>query len=353
MKKTFSNLLSLLFMAVMSTVISAVTGFAPLIVLGVLAVSSFIPMPSGVSFMAVTKELWINDVVANLFKANPHLANAYNADAFVYQGKVVHIPNAGSKPAITKNRNSYPATVVNRTDTDITFSLDEYSSEPVRIANAEKYELSYDKRASVMGAQYASIAETVGDWFFYYWAPTAIGQMARTTGTTAAATYTGATGVRNVLMLADIQKMQKLFNKQNIPQMDRFAQLDADMYDQLLNQLNATTYRDFSAAMNLEAGVVGKLFGFTFLAPRTTVLVYDNAGTPVPYDPSQTPTAATANAAGLFWHKDSVIRALGQNDFFENLTDALYYGDVYSTLVRAGGRIRRNDGYGVAALIQA
>ena len=48
-----------------------------------------------------------------------------------------------------------------------------------------------------------------------------------------------------------------------------------------------------------------------------------------------------------------MIRALGQNDFFENLNDPLYYGDVYSTLVRAGGRVRRNDGYGVAALVQA
>ncbi|MCX7099914.1 MAG: phage capsid protein, partial [Methylobacter sp.] len=224
-------------------------------------------------------------------------------------------------------------------------------SEPVKIANAEKYELSYDKRASVMGAQNNAIAETIGDWFFYYWAATTLAQMARTTGVTAPAT-TG-TGVRTILMLADIQKMQKLFNKQNIPQMDRFAQLDADMYDQLLNQLNATTYRDFSASVNAEAGVVGKLYGFTFLAPRSTVLVYDNSATPIPYDPSQTPVAATANAAGLFWHKDSVIRALGQNDFFENLNDPTYYGDIYSTLVRAGGRVRRNDGCGVAALVQA
>jgi len=351
MKKIASLLVAILFMAISATVLGAVTGVAPVFLFAGLTATSFIPMPSGVSFMAIQKEIWINDIVANLFMQNPHLNAAYNADGFVYEGKVVHIPNAGTKPLTTKNRSTYPGTVITRTDVDITFSLDEFSSDPIKIANADKYELSYDKRASVMGAQYNSIAEAIGTWFFYYWAPTVLAQMARCTGTTAAATV--GTGVRNILMLADIQNMQKLFNKQNIPQADRFAQLDADLYNQLLNQLNATTYRDFSAAMNLEAGVVGKLFGFTFLAPRSTVLVYDNSTTPIPYDPTQTPVAATANAAGLFWHKDSVIRALGHNDFFENLNDPLYYGDVYSTLVRAGGRIRRNDGAGVAVLVQA
>jgi len=128
--KIFKVLISLLFIACTATVFGAVSGIEPGYIMACLTAVSVIPMPAGVLGMAITKELWINDVVANLFKANPHLANAYNADAFVYQGKVVHIPNAGSKPAITKNRSSYPATVVNRTDTDITFSLDEYSSEP-------------------------------------------------------------------------------------------------------------------------------------------------------------------------------------------------------------------------------
>ena len=344
-------LISICFMTLTASAMGFATGIDAGYFFTGLAATSFIPMPKGVALMAIQKELWINDIVTNLFKSNPHLANAYNADSFVLQGKVVHIPNAGSKPNITKNRSSFPATVVTRTDQDITFSLDEFSSEPVKIADAEHYELSYDKRQSVMGAQNMSIAETIGDWFCYYWAPTTLAQMARTTGTTATATV--GTGVRNIVMLADIQKMQKLFNKQNIPQDGRIAMLDADMYDQLLNQLNATQYRDFSAAVNMETGIIGKLFSFNFLVPRSTVLVYDNTGTPIPYDPTQTPVAATANAAGLFWHQDAVIRAIGKNDFFEALNDPQYYGDIYSTLVRAGGRIRRYDGYGVAALVQA
>lgn len=116
--------------------------------------------------------------------------------------------------------------------------------------------------------------------------------------------------------------------------------------------MTATQYRDFSNGYNAETGAIGQLFGFTFLAARPTVLCYNNATPPVAYDPSQTPTAATAMAAGLFWQKDCVIRALGHNDLFESIADPLYYGDVYAALVRAGGRLRRYDSKGVIALIQ-
>ncbi len=351
MKKIASLLVAILFIAISATVLGAVTGIAPVYLFAGLTASSFIPMPSGISLMAIQKEIWINDIVANLFKANPHLSHAVNADAFVYNGKVVHIPNAGTKPLVTKNRSSFPATVITRTDNDITFSLDEFSSDPIKIANADKYELSYDKRASVMGEQSAAIAETVGDWFYYYWSPSAAGSLLRTTGANVTAHI--GTGNRMLIQLADVKQMAKAMDRLSIPQDGRYAALDADMYAQFTDILSATQYRDFSAAFNPETGVVGKLFGFTFLAPRANVLCYNNATTPVVYDPSQTPTAATAMAAGLFWHQDSVIRALGQNDFFEHIASPLYYGDIYSVLVRAGGRIRRNDAAGVIALVQA
>ena len=340
-----------LFVAITSMVLASVTGVPSGWVMTGLSVLSLAPMPSGVAMMAITKEIWINDIVGNLFKANPHLNFAMNTDAFVLQGKVVHMPNAGAKPTVEKNRSTLPATVVLRTDVDIYFPLDEFSSDPMLITNAEKYELSYDKRQSVIGEQSAAIAETVGDWFFYYWAAKLAAQMKRTSG--AAVSAHVGTGNRKLVTLADVKQMAKLFNSQNIPQQDRFACLDADLYDQFTDSLTATQYRDFSMGLDAGSGMVGKLFGFTFLNPRSSVLTYNNAATPVPYTPAQEPEAATANAAGLFWQKDSVIRALGQNDFFEDLANPTYYGDIYSALVRAGGRIRRNDGYGVAALIQA
>jgi hypothetical protein len=81
------------------------------------------------------------------------------------------------------------------------------------------------------------------------------------------------------------------------------------------------------------------------------VLRYDVTATPVPYEP-EAAEATTDNGAGLFWQKDLVIRALGSHEMFEDLGNPTMYGDVYSALIRAGGRKKRNDGKGVVALVQ-
>jgi hypothetical protein len=48
-----------------------------------------------------------------------------------------------------------------------------------------------------------------------------------------------------------------------------------------------------------------------------------------------------------------VERAIGTVNFFERIADPTYYGDIYSYLLRAGGRIRRNDSKGVAVIVQS
>jgi hypothetical protein len=347
-----SLLLSLLFAMIGGFALAASAGLPALPVAGGLFATSLFPAKAGVASMAVQKEIWINDIVGNLFKANPHLAYAMNADSFVLAGKVVHIPNAGSKPAVKRNRKNFPATVTLRQDSDVTFTLDEYTSDPIKIENADKYELSYDKRQSVIGEQSAAISELVGDWFFRYWAPTKKDMIVRTTGDAVAAHMPEATGNRKKITVADVKRMQKLFNKNNIPKEGRVACLDADMYDQLTDDMTLTQYRDFSQYLNVKDGTVGKLYGFTFLDSRSTVLNYTNAATPAPKDPGATGTA-TDNAAALFWHRDLVVRALGEKEFFDNEGDPTHYGDIYSALLRAGGRIKREDGKGVYALVQA
>lgn len=297
--------------------------------------------------MAIQKEIWLNDIVANIFANNPHLGFAVNADGFVLQGKVVHIPNAGAKPTVKRNRSTLPASVVQRSDVDITFALDEYTTDPILIPNADEYELSYDKRASVMGEQSAALSELVGTWFYRYWAPTAADNILRTTGSSVTA-HVG-TGNRKKLTVADVKRAKLLLDRMGVPADGRVIALDADLYDQFTDELTASQYRDFSQSYDASKGVVGQLFGFTFLAPRTSVLIYDS--TPAPVDPG-TAIQNTFNAGGLVWHRDSVIRAMGDNEFFENEKDPTYYGSIYSALVRAGGRIRRNDAKGVIALVQ-
>ena len=351
--KTIKNLLSLAISLLMAVIIGSAIGFGlrvdPWIPIGILTFAAFVPTGmTGILAMAVQKEIWVNHIIGNLFKNNEFLNDCFVADEYVLQGKVVHIPQAAAAPSVEKNRTSLPATVVKRSDTDVIYALDEFTSDPVLIPNADQYELSYNKRESVLAESEAATRELVAEWMLRNWAPTVSGYKLVTTGGSVAAHTPSATGTRKLPLLADVKKLGKAMDKENIPSEDRYIMWDADMYDQFLECLTATQYRDFSSTMDAAKGIVGELFGFKFMK-RSTCLVYDNGLTI--YDPGYT-GATTDKAAALAWQKNCVERALGTVDFFEHIKDPLYYGDVYSLLIRMGGRKRRASGAGVIALVQ-
>ncbi len=300
--------------------------------------------------MAIQKEIWTRHIAENLFKDNEFVNYAFNADQYVLEGKVVHIPNAGSTATIVKNRTTLPATVIQRTDIDITYSIDEFTTDPILIPNADTVELSYDKLSNVLSEYEAALRQLVADWMLYNWRAENSTSIVRTTGSNVTAHLPSATGTRKKFTLADVKAARLLLNKQNVPKDDRYLLIDSDMYDQLMDELNITQYREAGKDLDLPKGVIGKIYGF-YLMERTTVAVANNAGTPVIQTPG-TAGAATDNGVVFGWQKNCVERALGTVDFFENLGDPTYYGDIYSALVRMGGRKRRNDHKGVVAIIQ-
>lgn len=299
--------------------------------------------------MAIQREIWVNFIAEQLFKDNQFLLNSNDDGMYVLNGKVVHIPQAGTLVSVERNRAQVPAQVVQRTDVDVTYALDEFTSDPVYIPNADTVELSYDKIASVMGDIMGALRDTVADWLIYHWGPAT--NINRTTGANVTAHLSGATGNRKRLELADVKAIQLAMNKHSVPKADRFALLSSDLLNQLTDQLTATTYRDFSQSYDMVKGVVGELYGFKIME-RSGVLVYDNTGTPVKKAVGAA-GASTDNDCALFWQKQAVTRALGDIVMFENRGDATWYGDIYSALVRMGGRIRRSDEKGVYALVQA
>src|SRR5690606_770561 len=154
-------------------------------------------------------------------KDNQFITFAFNADEYVMQGKVVHIPQAGATAAVVKNRSSLPATVTKRTDTDITYPLDEFTTDPRLIPNADTVELSYDKMESVMSDDMNALRQTVAENCLIAWAPAT--NIIRTTGGDVLAHTPSATGNRKIFLLADLRKAMTRFNKDNVPMQDRYA----------------------------------------------------------------------------------------------------------------------------------
>ncbi len=298
----------------------------------------------------VAVEIWVDYIIGNLFKDDQFINDCFDESEFVLGGSVVHIPQAGAKPTVVKNRSTYPATTVRRTDTDITYPLDEYSTDPTHIPDAESKQLSYSKMESVLGEHVAALSENYADDILYKWAPTDAACIIRTTGADGATLSASATGTRKTFLKEDLQRAQALMDKQKIPKKDRFALIPTDLATELKGDADLKK-RDFGAELSLKEGYIGHLYGFA-IRERSDTVVYTNATPPVPKAPGAA-GAATDNLAVICWQKNAVGRAMGSKKFYENLADAQFYGDVYSAAIRLGGRKRRADGSGVVAIVQA
>ena len=310
-------------------------------------------------FAAIQAEVWENHIEGNLFKNNEFILSSVDAGEYVMAGVVVHIPTAGNKANVVKNRSSLPATTTTRTDTDITYPLDVYTTDPIVITDAENFGLTYNKRESVLMEHEASLNDAIGDNLLVNWAPTT--NIYRTTGipnndesaapVSSAAYTTGATGSRLKFGLYDLAQIALKMDKANIPANDRYGILDPNMYQQLVADMTATKYRDFSQVYNPATNTIMDVMGFK-LYKRSNVLIYDNSGTPL-VKAVGAASAADDNAAGLFWQKYGLERAKGTIKIFERLDDPTYYGSLYSFMVRMGGRLRRASEENVIAVVQA
>lgn len=305
-----------------------------------------------VAKQGVEVEVWANYIIERLWKQNKFLQYAFSDDDKVLAGKIVHIPQPGAKPTTRKNRNVFPATAVRRTDTDIIYALDEYTTDPTHIQDAEKVELSYDKIDSVYGDHAGQIAQDVADDAIIKWL-TGIPQtnIILTTGAATSEILTGATGQRKTFDHTNLKKGQRMFNVQNVSEADRYALLSANMADELFDSLSSTQYRDFSQYADAANGVIGRLYGFDIMT-RSSVAAASGANGALAVNPWGGATGTTDRDVSMIWQKDAVARAMGEVKFFENPDRAEYFGDVYSALLRFGGRRRRADNAGVAAIIQ-
>lgn len=336
---------------ILSVILAMITGFSPLVFFaGLVLLSCIIPLPKNAA-MGVVLETWANYIMERFWKDNGFLKNVYSDDQYVVQGRIIHIPQPGSKPAVVKNRAAFPGTAVRRTDTDVVYALDEYSTDPTHIPNIDAIHLSYSKQDSVLGDHMEVLNETIAEDLLVKWGTDAT--VVRTTGGPTAATTapaTGQTGNRLAFHHTDLKKLMVQMNVAKVPKKDRFILIDDTMYEGFYDSMSDNQTRDFSRYVNAETGVVGRLHGFDVMT-RSSVLAFAVDAAPA-IKAMGAALAATDNLASLAWHKNSIAAAIGDKKLFQNSADALYYGDVHSALVMAGGRVRRADGVGIYAIVQ-
>jgi len=297
--------------------------------------------------MPLSVEIWIKSIVEGLFADDTFASRSIDHSEWV-NDKRVHVPNAGSAPGVVKNRNVFPAQVTTREDVDLTYDIHEYTVDPVRIPNAEKVELSYNKRESIVLQSRATLKERIHSSLIYEWIPSGV-TLLQTAGAAVAAHIPSATGMRKGMTKATVEAAQLLFDSQDIPEAGRYMLLDAHMYNQLKNSMTNNELVAFLAGADPVKGVIGEYAGFRFFK-RSKVAKATGAGLVKEWSAAD---AATDSAAGIAWHEGCVSRALGAAELFDDQGNPLYYGDILSFLQRAGGHHIRADKKGIAMICQA
>lgn len=312
--------------------------------------------------MALIKEIWVQDVQNALNQNADFLPYSTDHSAYVAFG-TVHVPQSGANPTVLVNPSSFPIAVADRTDTDLTYSLNQYALTPTVITNLDELQISYDKRQSVIGQQMSTLTEVIGNVVANSWSPAGSANIIRTSGATGGALAPSATGTRGLVALPDIASMAKKLDKDNVPSQGRKLLMNADMFWELftISEVVRASYNGFQMANGnntLSTGVVAQLFGFE-IYKRPTVAIYDNTATPVlkTLSSGYYTAAATDNLACIAWHPAYVSRALGSmNPMYDAGSNGNgkpeYLGSIFNMEVMLGSAKLRSDSKGVAALVQ-
>lgn len=297
--------------------------------------------------MALNKQIWLTTIIENFFPDNSFAVKSVDDSAFV-NNKTVHVPNAGAPSSVKINRQQVPATVARRTDYDLSYDIDELTTDPILIPEIEKVELSYDKRQSVLANDKEQLQTEAQQNLLYRWFQNR--SIVTTTGDSKSPhTSSTATGYRKKITKADVLRLMVMFNTQNVPKEGRYLLLDSVMYADLLADLTEKELWSFQNAADVKKGVMGQLYSFNVMERSQVLRVAANGTTLLKWTED---AVAGEKAVGIAWQEKCVSRAMGDVKMFDNTDDPTYYGDIYSFLMRAGGAPRRYDKKGIALIVE-
>ncbi len=306
--------------------------------------------------MALQKEIWIADIEKQLFASNQFM-NVVGKDHSAYiENITVHVPQAGARPGVAKDRTSLPASINQRTDVDLTYNLSQYSSDPTLITDLDELQINYSKRQDVLESHIKTLSDAISNQTLYAWAASGASRIVRTTGTASStALAPSATSTRLAITLADLRAAAAKLDKDNIIDEERYCILPSDMYWQLIGDSEVRKALEFGRPTQI-MGELPMVAGI-YLIKRSSVVVYDNTGTPVikavGSDGVPTSPATSDNLGALVVSKSYVCKAKGTTKVYADEDKPEYYGSIFSAQVQHGAAKLRTNQEGIVSIVQA
>jgi hypothetical protein len=295
--------------------------------------------------MAIQRELWA-EMIAEELRAKIDPLKMFAMDLSEYaQGTTIHVPVAGAT-TILKNNISWPMDVSERTDTVVDITLNTYHWSPIRITQADKVQLSYDKMASLYNSLNGGLGERLLVESLISMTHYTATKWVATTGAAYVAHAPGATGNRKGLTGADLRAAAGILDKQKVPIAERYLVVDSIMFWQLVDDLSYNA--DRVDVINGLPSITTPLYGFTVVSVPQ-VVYFTNGGVIRDYGNAGT---TTDFAAALAIQKSCVGFGMSDVETFVDEGNPLYQGDILSGWVLHGAKYLRTGKEGVVPIIQ-
>lgn len=281
----------------------------------------------------INKEIWLPEIMEGFYADDMFLSEARDFSAFVEYDKL-NLAEAGINPRVFINNTTYPVPIAERGDTPISIELDYYDTENTVIRNADKIELAYDKRASVLFGHQMALKMLLMEKAIHAFAP------ASNSIYTPSISTTGETvnGVKKISW-EDILTLESEFDEAEIPSEGRILVLNT----QHKKDLKAEDLKLYKEIFNKKEDFSG--FKFHSLAKKRMPKFNKNTGAKIAFG-----AAASANDThvSVAFQKNEVFRADGSVDIFFTEKDNAARGDLFGLQKRAlAGSIR---GKGIGAI---
>ena len=310
MSKIVTLLFSLLFNAVAGAVLATTVGLSPLAgAIGMNVVSGVIGgiLPAGTLREGVLTEIWTGELVKSLWAGlEGTWLDGVPDSSSVVNNDVIHLVDVGVDPDVLINNTTYPITVQELEDGDISIGLDKFQTKITPITDDELYALSYDKIARVK----ESHANAINDSKFTKAAHALCAS--ENTATTPVLITTGErdedTG-RLKMSIKDVIKMKAALDKLKVPAINRRLVLCPDHVNDLLE-----TDQNFKEQYNINRGEgkVGRMYGFD---------IYEYANTPLYTTAGKKKDVGSTASAGEFqcsfaFYTPRVFKATGSTKMY-------------------------------------
>jgi hypothetical protein len=305
--------------------------------------------------MAIQTEVWIPAIEDNLYKGFEVMRAVASDDSSYAQNTTVHVPNAGASPIVTRGNSTYPVTIAERTDADVSYDLTNFEIGPVRLGWADGLQLIYDKVASVTNDFMGNMLEHMQKYICSQWWTYDSDLIVSTSHASLTATnWLGGTASGSLKLLTgdNVRQAAEILDREKFPSGDRYLLLDYKMYWQLLKDVSYNDTR--IEVLGGFQSTIDNIYGFKVIQLPFVAAVSANTGSVTMIEPSATDGSFTFTTnhrpIGLAFHKSAVSFAWTAPKPFSQDNDPTMFGDILSASVYGGGKYRRTSANGVVAI---